>query len=320
MRTLFVAWSAFFLLLFSGCMGTPSTPQIPKWVEHPPEATGTLLYGVSVADGKAKAVVAATSMLADAVFTAAHEPLKVLSLNRNEKRHVEKEMKRILATLDYRSVTVEEEHPMDKNVAVLVQMQRAEMLRQLRQRLQEHLERLQKHLDVPKSTPQFGRLGAYGKAYEERFSLIAYAVLIQTLDPLAKLPEVSRFITQVTRRYDALKYSASVGTIADAGAIAFVEPLKKAFESEGIRTQSLITKDGGTVLLFSNRQREMRGGEYYLSIRLRLQSKAAEKTVAEAEHFFRAVSPRGYDDAQRIIARTFTEQIREAGLFHYLNF
>ena len=310
------------VLLMAGCL-TPDTPKTPDWVEHPPEATPQELYGVSVASSLPKTVLSAIGGLATSVYDAAQEPLKAYPLDQQQKHLTQKAMKNVLASLDYDGIEVKQEVKMGKNVAVMIAMERADLIAQLSKKLQAHIDRLEAEIIANTDVPFFRQLAVLGKVNEEHPAILAQIVLLQTADPFADIKPYLAFIKKTKNSYSHLKFTASVTVISDANAIALVEPLKKAFIAEGIKTANIPDRTNdkrGTVLLQADRQREKTAGGYALKIRLQLKTKTASETIATSEHYYQAVSRKSYKDAETIIAKTFASDIRENGLFHVLGF
>ncbi len=311
-----------FWLFLTGCM-TPEEPQTPDWVVHPPEATAQELYGVSVASSLPKTVLSAVGGLASAVYDAAQEPLRKYPLDSLQLQRTRRAMKAVLASLDYDGVEVKKKAPMDKNVAVLIAMERADLITQLTVRLQSHIRRLETEIAAnTEGQPFFQRLAVLGKVNEEHAEVLAEIVLLETADPFTDLKPYLAFIERTRSAYDRLKFDASASVISDAGAIAFVVPLKKAFAAEGIGT-AYFTQDAkhrGTVLLFADKQQERTQRGYFLKIRLRTKTRARKQILAKSEHYYQKISPENFKTAESAIAETFAADLRNKGLFHTLGF
>ncbi|GEM_PF-5516147 len=311
----------FSLLFLSACTGS-DTPEVPKWVSSPPEATDTEIYGVSVAKSRPEALVSAADGIASSLYTTAETLLPHYRLDTRQTARTKKALKRTLASLDYSRLTVVEERPMKKDIALLVSVRRADLLDQVEKRLDLLDDRLENEITAAQTQPPFVRLAVLGKAHEAHPALLADIVLLQTLDPLANLKPWLERIREREDAYSRIKFNAAVNVISDAGAIRYVGTFKKAFVAEGIRADGGLSSHdvAASVLLLADSQREHLADGYHLTVRLRVKTKVAGKTFKITEHFFKAVSKRGYGPAQETTVRQLRDKIREAGLFHFLGF
>jgi len=306
----------FFAILLTGCF-TPSTPDIPAWVQQPPAPTATTLYGVSVAENFDTALVSATGNIAVTVLKAAQPALETAVEDPRARKTVAAKMQTVLETIRYPDIEVEAKAEMGEEQAVLIRMPRARLASQLADRLQTHREQIETRLDAHRDAPDFMRLGTLGRADEERPMLLAEITLLETADPAADTTLYRALSQRIETEFNALKFGASLTVISDANAIVYVEPLKKALRAEGIAPSGSTV---GMILLFADSEQVRSGGRYTVKTRLRLESTAKGKQLAHSEHFLQGSALSGYDDARRQTGEALGELIEKEGLFHTLGF
>ena len=311
-------------LIMSGCAGTSNEGAVPKWVKEPPVSNDTQIYGVSVAGTKPEAFKSAVTGLAGSIYKAAGITLKNMNMDEHVKSQADNAIKHELSSLDYTNVSIKETKKINKDTAVLVSMDRQEVAKQLKRKMNEHMDLLGKSINIAKTKTQFVHLAMLGRAHEESPRLIARAVLLKTIEPETDTKYIFDFISKVETDYDKSRFDASVNIISDAGSILFVQPLKKAFAAEGIKTSGLGKKDtdgtNATILLISDKQQEKSVGKYRLRVHLHIKTKTDGATVATEGHSFTTVSTESYHDARQQIASLLTKKIHENGVFHILGF
>jgi hypothetical protein len=303
-------------LLSAGCF-SPETPKTPAWVEHPPAPTAGELYGVSVADTFNDALLSATGNIASTVLKSAEASLEKEVRDEKLRKKSVSAMKTVLQAIDYPGVELKQRVAMGEQSAVLVSMPRSAFSAQILSHLQAHRKRIEDLLAAHTADPAFLRLGLLGRFHEEQPLLQAEITLLETADPSADTKGYRAFSQQIEHDYNALKFGAGVTIISDAGAIAYVAPLKQALRSEGIAASGTRV---GTVLLFGDSQMEHSGGLYSVKTRVRFESTVKGKRIAQSEHFLEARSAKGYDEARRKTAEALLKRIKKEGLFHTFGF
>ena len=144
-------------LFVLGCTA-PQQPVVPPWVQQPPVATAEELYGVSVAPTPEAAIVSAAGGIASGVLDAA-KPLVTRETGDSQLRsEIVSRMKQVLQSLDYSKIKLKEQSPMEKNTAVLVAMQRSDVIAQLKRALQELSGTLSAAVNPKAGTPDFAKL------------------------------------------------------------------------------------------------------------------------------------------------------------------
>lgn len=313
-----IATFSFFIaaLLFSGCL-TPQQPDIPAWVESPPPATATELYGVSVADTPAQALVSAVGGIAAGVLSRAEPLLRRESSDPAMQARIRSEAKAILSNLDYSAVASKEQIALDKQTAVLVVMPRQAMNKNLAGALRHEADTLRKKINLSENAQTFARLGALGAANESLPRLIAAIVLRNAVDPAADTAAERQLATQIQNDYNRLKFGLGITVISDAQSIPFVNVLYKALRSQGILPEG---RNIGTILVSSDSQQEFKNGRYRLTMRIRLKSTSEHTVIAQSEHFLKSSAASGYAEARKNAAGVLAKQIEKDGLFHTLGF
>jgi hypothetical protein len=302
-------------LMLSGCL-TPATPQVPEWVQHPPDATANELYGVSVAATPAEALVSATGGIATSILNTAKPQLAKTQFADALREKIVSEMKTVLETMDYSAITVKEHVAMGKDTAVLIAMQRSGFAAQMNTRLEKHSEAIKQQL-TEAGNDDFTRLCRLGSLNEDQPRLLAEIFLLETLNPAADTSAYRMLSKQVNDSYNRLKFGMGVNIISDANAIVFVHTLNKALRSEGLNPSG---KPSGTILLYADSEQEHSGGGYSVKTRLRIESTVKGKKIMEKEHYLQASSPDGYADARRKTGDALMQIIKQEGLFHTLGF
>ncbi|WP_345972333.1 hypothetical protein [Sulfurimonas diazotrophicus] len=302
-------------LLFSGCL-TPTTPEVPAWVEHPPPPTATTLYGVSVAESKEAAYVSALGSIASTMLKGAEPLLEQRVRDVNERSQASAAMRTVLQEIDYPGVAVKEEAEMGEDHAVLITMPRSIFAAQIDARLKVHRQTIEAHLP-PEDAPLFTQLGRLGAAHEEKPMLLAEVLLLETADPAADTKPYYAFAEKTDAAYNALKFGVALSVISDAEAIVYVDTVEQALRSEGMTpTGNRI----GLLLLHADSQQERRNGLFNVTMRVRLESVAKGERIAQNEFFLEAVSPQSFSDAKRRTAEALKTRLRERGLFRTLGF
>lgn len=305
-----------FVLFFSGCL-TPEQPDIPAWVQAPPPATATELYGVSVADTPAQALVSAVGGVAAGVLAQAEPLLRSESPYPTTQARIRDEAKAILSGLDYATVLSKEQVALGQQTAVLVAMPHKAMNRNLAEALRHEADKLRKKTALPHDADPFARLGALGVANESLPRLIAAVALRNAVDPVADTTAERQLAIRIQNDYNSLKFGLGVTVISDAQSIPFVNMLNKALRSQGIAPEG---KNIGTILVSADAQQQYKNGRYQLTMRLRLKSTSNHTVVARSEHFLKSSAPGGYAEARKSAAKVLTKQIESDGLFHTLGF
>jgi len=295
----------------------PKTPEVPVWVAEAPIADDAAFYGVSVAATYDEAVASATTNIGAHVFASAEPRLQTGEGDEALRRRIVSQMKTLLRDADFPDVTVKEHAAMDEKTAVMVQMPRKGYAAQLASRLRTQSDAIENAFASSANAPLFFRLGIRGKAYEERALLLAESVLLSTADPAADTAGIHALVRTIASDYNTLKFGTDIGIISDAGAIVYVDTMKKAFRAEGIGTAG---SAAGTLLLYADSQQEHSGGSYHVKTRLRLVSTVDGKPVAQSERYLAARSDEGYSDAREQTAEALARIIKEEGLFHTLGF
>jgi hypothetical protein len=303
-------------LLSAGCF-SPETPKTPAWVEHPPAPTAGELYGVSVANTFNEALISATGNIALTMLKSAEASLETKVRDEKLRKKSVSAMKTVLQAIDYPGVELKQRAAMGEQSAVLVRMPRSAFSAQILSHLKAHKKRIEDLLAAHTADPAFMRLGLLGRSHEEQPLLLAEITLLETADPSADTNKYREFSQQIEADYNALKFGTSITIISDAGAIAYVGPLKKALRSEGIATSG---NRVGTILLFGDSQREHSGGLYRIKTRVRFESTVKGKRIAQSERFLEARSAKGYDEARRDTAEALLKLIKKEGLFHTFGF
>jgi hypothetical protein len=316
----FMRFHHFFLLapvLFILACAVPREPAVPEWVQHPPDATLTELYGVSVAHTKEEAVVSAAGGIASGVLDAATPLVERETPDKQLQNAIVSEMKNVLKTLNYSKITLKEQAPVGEETAVLVAMKRSDFIAQMKQRVQRQSNALSPAVNAEAGTADFARLGALGSAHETQPLFLADILLLETVDPAADTAAYRTLSKKIEEAYNALKFGMGVTVISDANAIVYVETVKKALRSEGIAPGG---KPSGTLLLTADSQQEHAGSGYSVRTRLRIESTVKERKLAQRELYLQARSENGYTDAHRKTAEVLRETLRKEGLFHTLGF
>ena len=303
-------------LFFLAC-SAPKEPEVPQWVQQPPVATATELYGVSVAHTPEEAILSAAGGIASGVLEAATPAAERETGDKQLRGEIISAMKQLLARLDYSRITVKERSAMGEDTAVLVTMRRSDFVSQMKQALQTRSDALSPAVNLGTDTPAFTRLGALGSAYETRPLLLAEILLLETVDPAAETSAYRALSKKIEEKYNALKFGMGITVISDANAIVYVETLKKALRSEGILPGG---KPSGTLLLYADSQQEHTGGIYSVMTRLRIESTVAGQKIAEKELYLQARSAEGYGASRQKTAEMLAKTIRREGLFHTLGF
>lgn len=304
------------VLFFLGC-SAPKEPEIPQWVQEPPAATATELYGVSVADTSEEAVLSAAGGVAAVVLNAAAPSADRETADKRLRGEITSGMRQILTRLNYAKITVKERAAMGEKTAVLVAMQRSDFVAQMKQALQARSDALSPAVNAEAGTPAFARLGALGAAHETRPLLLAEILLLETVEPAADTSTYRALSQKIESDYNALKFDTGITVISDANAIVYVETVKKALRSEGILPEG---KPAGTLLLYADSQQDFAGGIYSVKTRLRIESTVKGEKIAENQLYLQARSPEGYGDARQKTATELVKTIRNGGLFHTLGF
>ena len=312
----FPLWLLIPILFIQGC-SVPQQPEVPTWVQEPPAATAEEIFGVSVASTPDEAVVSAAGGVAANILQAA-EPLASRQTGDNQqRREIIADMKITLQSLDYSQIKVKEQAPLDKDTAVLVTMQRSDVVSQLKQTLTKTSDELSPAAKQATDTPAFVRLGVLGAAHEKQPQFLAKILLLETVDPSTDTSAYRNLSKQIENDYDAIAFGMAVNIISDAGGIVYVETFKQAFRSEGIVSDG---KPSGTILLYTDSQQEHTGNSYSVRIRLRIESTADSHKIVQNELYLDGRSSRSYDEARQKTADVLMKKIRDEGLFETLGF
>lgn len=305
-----------FSLLLAGCI-TPQKPEVPAWVETPPAATDAELFGVSVADTPAQAYVSAAGGVAAAVLDTAEPLIKQQYSDADMRRRVASAAKEAMGALDYAATVIKKRVPLDKQTAVLVGIPRHTVSSQLAAVSAKEANATKRAITHSAGAAPLVRLGTLGKAYEARPRLLALAILLNTVDPVADTRPYYTLAKQVEDAYNAIKFGLGITVISDADGIVFVNTLTKALRSQGITPGG---KHAGTILISADSQTEHTGGTYFVKTRVRLTTTANGSSVAKREHYFEGSSRHSLADAKKQTAEALGALIKEVGLFHTLGF
>lgn len=315
MRLHFIAVSAFALFI-SGCL-TPETPKTPAWVESPPAATKTELYGVSVSDTPAQAFLSATGGIAATILNDAEPRIKHLSSDTKMRQRIRTAAKAIMGELNYSDIVPKEQATLNQQTAVLVSIPRKTMARQLSSLLKQDEEQIRSSIENSKKHSMLERLGTMGKAYESLPRLLAEIALAEAVDPALESASGHALAEKIAHDYNAIKFGLNVTVISDAEGIVYVDTLYKALRAQGIVPGG---KQIGTILIYADAQQQHTLNRYEVTMRVRFESTDGDISAAKAEHFLRASSKDSYTEAKKRSATLLAKQIEEKGLFHTLGF
>lgn len=299
----------------SACMG-PKTPQTPDWVEHPPAATPTQRYGVSVAPNLAAATLSAAGGIASGLYEEA-EPL-VLRHFKDPARQKEvlSWTKKVLTDLDYTSLKLETSSEMEQQSAVMLSMPRLALATQLEAEVAQQTTALKNVLKAASTSNGFAKIGLLGKAYESLPRFYAWSVLLET-ETGTEAREAFKTADSIEAAYFRDCFGAPISVIGDAEAIFLVNTLQHALRSRSLDPSGM---PEGTILLSAQKQKESSSGRITLRTKLLIRAQEGDGTLLTERTVLLKATADTLQTAQEECARHLSRMIRDQGLFGTVGF
>ena len=319
----------FLFLFLTGCATTGSTEtKIPAWITDPLKNTPEKLYGSGAGSSPDAAVVQALESITSQLYAAIkssmnknNHPIR-LAGDETTRQEVLNFVKAYSKKFDFNTLHVEEAFHVDTEYIALISLDRKLLYTQQKMKLDTQISQIESTLSTVKTETSFEYFVQLYHAHKQHKSILAQMEILYAINNTFPPKRYQSFIDQIDRKYYALKQSLHIRLVGDANAIYFLTPIKNALNAEGMKVNNTQQKGDRvvTVLLSATSQHDEIQQYKTVKIRLDINVKKSNKSLASATHTLHGKSSDSYQKARVQAVGHLKNKIDSIGIFNVLGF